>query len=201
MGGIKLHGQIVIPADRPLHDRREEGDEQGVFAEVSRRLRLASVDVNEIGGGAEGVKGDAQREDERGDRQRVWGEQSQDIVDDGQSKARVFQHRQDAEVEDQPRRQDTEALLLPRRLVGLAGVLLHVGLVGGYVVLVGLGAALDDPRQEESGEDRYQYKGQIPPSRRGVEESACGEQYDPLTSLGHKVVEQYRDRREEQEGE
>ena len=201
VGGIELGRQIVIAADRPLHDRGEEGDEQGVLAEIGRRLGLASVDVDKVGRGAEGVEGDAQGQDEGRDRQGACGEQPQDIVDNGHGKTRVFQHREDAEIEDQPRHQNAEALLLPRRLVGLAGILVHVGLVGGYVVLVGLGAALDHSRQEEGGEDGHQDEGQIPPSRRGVEEDACGEQYHPLTSLGHEVVEQYRDRREEQEGE
>ena len=80
------------------------------------------------------------------------------------------------------------------------GVLVHVGLVGGYVVLVGLGAALHDPRQEEGGEDGGEDEGQIPAPRRGVEQGACGEQYHPLRPLGQEVVQKHRHRRKYEEG-
>ena len=200
MGGVELLRKVIVSADRALHDGGEKGDEQGVLAQVGRRLGFAAVHVDDVGGGAEGVEGDTQGQDEGGDGQSALGEQSQHVIDGSDRKARVLQHRQNTEVEDKPPDQHTEALLLPLCLVGLTGILVHVGLMGGYVVLVGLGAALHDPRQEEGGEDGGEDEGQIPAPRRGVEQGACGEQYHPLRPLGQEVVQKHRHRRKYEEG-
>ena len=200
MGGVELLGQVIVPADGALHDRREEGDEQGVLENIRGRLSLAAVHVDDVGGSAEGVEGDTQGEDEGGDGQGAFGEQSQHVVDGGHRKARVLQYRQDAEIEDQPSKEHAVALFLTGVLVGLPLLLGHVGLVGGYVVLVTSRVVLHDPRQEVGGEDGGENEGQVPAPRLGVEQAAGGQQDDPLSPFRHQVVQEYRDRREYEKG-
>ena len=198
--GIELLGQLVVPTDGALHDRREKGDEQGVLENIRGSLGLAAIDVDDVSGGAEGIEGNAQGQKQVGNGQGAFGEQPQQVVDGGYGKARVLQHRQDAEVEDKSPDQHTVALLFSCRLVGLTGILVHVGLMGGYVVLVPLGVVLHDPRQEKGGEDGGEDEGQIPAPRRGVEHGTGHQQNAPLPLVGEKVVQKYRDPREYEKG-
>ena len=61
---IKLRAQLLMPGYGPLDDLREKRDEQRVFQNVMFRLRIAPVNIDQIGHDLQGIKGKTNRNDQ-----------------------------------------------------------------------------------------------------------------------------------------
>ena len=61
---LELRDELGRAHDRPRHEVREEGHEQGVIEEAARRRRPPQIDVERVGQGREGVEADPDRKDD-----------------------------------------------------------------------------------------------------------------------------------------
>ena len=94
---IKLMGKLIEPRNRSLNQLREEGHEQRKACRVLFRGIFAVVYVDEVAHRLECVEADAQRQKQV---ERRGGLACQRRAP-GEQRAHVFQHRQNAEVEQQ----------------------------------------------------------------------------------------------------
>src|SRR5438132_229487 len=61
---IKLRQKVTRTNDRPGHEMREEQDKDGIFQRIAHGPSPPLVDIHDVADGLEGVKGDAEREDD-----------------------------------------------------------------------------------------------------------------------------------------
>ena len=92
---------LVVAADRPFHDLREEADEQRQAQQICVRFCDAALHVHDIGQRLQREKGDTDRHHILRDRQLHGNVQvRQERVDIRRGKAGIFEREQDADVQN-----------------------------------------------------------------------------------------------------
>lgn len=156
--------QIVIAADGPLHNGREERDKQRVSGYIALCLCLAPVYVYDIGGRPEGVEGDTEREQQGGRPDIPGAEQSPDASGDGQSKAGVLQHCQYGEIQHKAEDQYPAAYALSGGAARFALLARQFRPCGGKRRRIAVGVRLHPACGGVGGEDAEARKGRYHPS-------------------------------------
>ena len=92
---------LVVAADRPFHDLREEADEQCQAQQIRVRFCDAALHVHDVGQRLQREKGDTDRHHILRDRQLHGNVQvRQECVDIRRGKAGIFEREQDADVQN-----------------------------------------------------------------------------------------------------
>ena len=114
---VELRNQLPGPDDRPGHEVREEGEVHRELLE-RRRHEVAAVGVDDVADRHERVEGDADREDDRAQRDReVEPDDRRHVLRRADEEVVVLEVREHAEVADQGHGQERLALRLRRGAV------------------------------------------------------------------------------------
>ena len=187
---IELVRQLVVHADRALNDLREEGHEQRELADVALGGHFFAVDVEHVAHGLERVKRDAQRQQQpdvaerdrqpHGRKERLHGLGKEVIV---------FEHGEDAEVQQQDGDHERLAAGLAALFVRLALLALPVLLVRGDGLLHARGHGVHAACAEVGRERRHDDKAHVAQAHERVKRVAADQQHHPLEPLRHEVVQ------------
>ena len=190
MLGIELVRQLVVHADRALNDLREEGHEQRELADVALGGHFFAVDVEHVAHGLERVKRDAQRQQQpdvaerdrqpHGRKERLHGLGKEVIV---------FEHGEDAEVQQQDGDHERLAAGLAALFVRLTLLALPVLLVRGDGLLHVRGHSVHAAGAEVGRERRHDDKAHVAQAHERVKRVAADQQHHPLKPLRHEVVQ------------
>ena len=128
MHRAQLRDEVARLFDGARHQLGEIGDEQRIVAEVLLRTEVPAVDVDDVGEGLEGVKGDADgQEDVQREAVDAHRKEIQKVDGALQEEIEIFEKDEDAEADDERRRQPElfdplalRALDEERRRVGYA---------------------------------------------------------------------------------
>ena len=96
----ELVGQVLVAQYRPGDQLREQGNEGGEVDRMASRLDIAAVDIDQVAERLEDVEGDADRQQHRGQHERLEAHRLQRGIDVGHAEVGIFEVAQHTEVAD-----------------------------------------------------------------------------------------------------
>ncbi len=172
---VELVDQVLEAQHRAGDQVREDRDEGGEVDQVVGRRGIAAVDVDDVADRLEGVEGDADRQQDVGQHERLHAERGDDLVEAVDAEVGVLEVPEHAEVdhhaEDQPALRGT----------------------GAYA---GGADAQADPVVEDGDPGEQQEEVHPPP---GVEHVAGDQQQQVPVTFAAQVVQAEKDRQEQEQ--
>ena len=195
MLGKQLLRQLLIIADGPLGDLGEERRKQQQLRKIPLRRALFPVNINDIAHGLECVERDTQGGNEIPNRLDLAAAQQQGkLIDLLQNKARVFEHAQKPEIQNEAPGHDP---LPPGADPGLPGFFLLLTPACFVFLQLGLAASgklLQRKARAVGGEGCDDDVAAVGKPRGGVKNAAGKQQQHPLQPLWHQVKRQDKHR-------
>ena len=194
VGFVQGLGQVAVAADGALDHLGEEGDEEGQLEDVILGLLLATVYIDDVAHGLEGVEGDAHGHDHVHQSQLTFA--GEEIINIGNDEIGILRHGQDAQIQNQAPQQDVPAQGLHFGFVGLLLLLIQLPLVSGQV---GLLLCIHLPQQSAGGIGGHggdTHEQQVHRAGAPVEKQAGDQQQGPLPFFRQQIVKHQRHRHE-----
>ena len=172
VAGMQIVGYLGIAQDGAGQDHREKGKIEGEIERILGRLDLSPGDVNQVGNGLEGDKGDADRPVNGGKGQFWELERQQQGVEVVGNKVCILEKGEHCDIEYYPEDEDS---------------------LGGPAVLTGSEELPTEEVDEDGGEERQEVDALSP----GIEEQTGEEQKKVSQALGGCKDEKQHPRQEE----
>lgn len=172
---VELVDQVLEAQHRAGDQVREDRDEGGEVDQVVGRRGIAAVDVDDVADRLEGVEGDADRQQDVGQHERLHAERGDDLVEAVDAEVGVLEVPEHAEVDHHA--EDQPALRGPGAYAGGAD-------------------AQADPVVEDGDPGEQQEEVHPPP---GVEHVAGDQQQQVPVTFAAQVVQAEKDRQEQEQ--
>ena len=195
----KLVLQVSKTADRPLQQLWEERDEQKQLCEIFFSAHLFAVNVDEVSHGLERIERNTKWQQKRRNGQRFCVECRKDAIDVPYCKGGIFQHCEHSKAEDKPYGQNAKALFLLFCAVSLALLFGECGAVFFDKGILAVCTLLHQACDKVGHGGGIENEDHTLPAREGIKADACRKQYPPLRATRHEIVNDQRQRREEDE--